>query len=197
MTEEKQVNQNEKDQEAQSTAESQNTVQEHMIPQNTVQEHMIPKSRFDEINSNYKDALKKAEAAEKALKEAQEVRLKEKEDYKALYEQTTSELSELKPKAEQFEAYKETMQALFDAQVEEIPEELRALIPDELSVKQKIDWIAKNKRLLLKPVGPDIGAGQRGAGNSGSSVELTAEQKAVADKFGYTAEEYIKYMDAQ
>jgi DNA repair exonuclease SbcCD ATPase subunit len=186
MTEEKQVNQNEKDQEAQSTAES----------QNTVQEHMIPKSRFDEINSNYKDALKKAEAAEKALKEAQEVRLKEKEDYKALYEQTTSELSELKPKAEQFEAYKETMQALFDAQVEEIPEELRALIPDELSVKQKIDWIAKNKRLLLKPVGPDIGAGQRGAGNSGSSVELTAEQKEVARRFGYTDDEYIKNMDA-
>jgi DNA repair exonuclease SbcCD ATPase subunit len=179
MAENENVENQNGEQEAQTTAES----------ENPEQEHMIPKSRFDEINTHYKDALKKAEAAEKALKEAQEIRLKEKEDYKALYEQTTSELSELKPKAEQFEAYKETMQALFDAQVEEIPEELRALIPDEMSVKQKIDWIAKNKKLLLKPVGPDIGAGQRGAQGGTGSAEITPTMRKGAQVFGLTDEQ--------
>jgi DNA repair exonuclease SbcCD ATPase subunit len=180
MTDDKNINkQDEPGQDAQPAAE----------PKNTDTEHMIPKDRFDEINSRYKEALKKAEAAEKALKEAQEIRLKEKEDYKALYEQTTTELSELKPKAEQFEAYKQTMQALFDAQVEEIPEELRALIPDEMSVKQKIDWIAKNKKLLLKPVGPDIGAGQRGAGSGGGSAEITPTMRKGAQVFGLTDEQ--------
>jgi DNA repair exonuclease SbcCD ATPase subunit len=179
MTDEKQGNQNDQGQTAQSTAES----------QKTEQEHMIPKSRFDEINSSYKDALKKAEAAEKALKEAQEIRLKEKEDYKALYEQTTSELSELKPKAEQFETYKETMQKLLESQIEEIPEELRALIPDELSIKQQIDWIAKNRKMLLKPIGPDIGAGQRGAGSGGGSAEITPTMRKGAQVFGLTDEQ--------
>jgi len=158
--------------------------------------HMIPKERFDEVNARLKEAEKKSLATEKALKEAQEARLKEKEDYKALYEQTTSELSELKPLAEQVESYKETMAKLLEAQIADIPDELQGLIPDELSVKQKIDWIAKNKKLLLKPIAPDIGAGQRGAGSS-SNVQLTPEQREVARRFGYSDEEYIKHLDAE
>lgn len=156
--------------------------------------HMIPKERFDEVNARLKEAEKKALATEKALKEAQEARLKEKEDYKALYEQTTKENSELRPLAEQVESYKMTMATLLEAQIADIPEELQTLIPDEMSVKQKIDWIAKNKKLLLKPIAPDIGAGQRGAGAS-SNVQLTQEERDVAKRFGYTDEEYIKFLD--
>ena len=156
---------------------------------------MIPKERFDEVNSRMKEYEKKLQAQEKALKEAQEARLKEKEDYKQLYEQTTAELSELKPLAEQVETYKETMQYLFESQVADIPEEMRSLIPDELSVKQKLDWIAKNRGLLLKPVAPNIGAGNRGSGASHKTRELTPDEKQVAETFGYTAEEYLKYVD--
>ena len=156
------------------------------------QEYMISKERFDSVNQKYKDEVKAREAAEKALKDAQEIRLKEKEDYKALYEQTTSELSELKPKAEAFDSYRETMGKLLEAQIEEIPEELRGLIPEESTVKQKIDWIAKNKKLLLKPVGPDIAAGVRGAGGADSPVKLSPEEQQTARTFGYTDEEYAK-----
>lgn len=156
---------------------------------------MIPKERFDEVNSRMKEYEKKLQAQEKALKEAQEARLKEKEDYKQLYEQTTAELSELKPLAEQVETYKETMERLFESQVADIPEEMRSLIPDELSVKQKLDWIARNKNLLLKPVAPNIGAGSRGSGASPKTRELTPDEKQVAETFGYTAEEYLKYVD--
>ena len=166
-------------------------------PIKPVQEHMIPKERFDEINQKYKDEVKARTAADKALKDAQEVRLKEKEDYKALYEQTTSELSELKPKAEAFDSYKETMGKLLEAQIEEIPEELRGLIPEEATIKQKIDWIAKNKKLLLKPIAPDIGAGVRGADGKITSVKLTAEEQATARTFGYTDEEYAKNKDKE
>lgn len=157
--------------------------------------HMIPKERFDEVNTRMKEYEKKLQAQEKALKEAHEARLKEQENYKELYERTTAEVSELKPLAEQVEAYKETMTHLFEAQVEDIPEELRSLIPDELSVKQKLDWIARNKNLLLKPVAPNIGAGQRGSGASPKTRELTADEKQVAKSFGYTDEEYLKYVD--
>ena len=61
----------------QSTAES----------KNTEQEHMIPKSRFDEVNQKYQDEAKRRAALEKQIEENQKKRLKEQEDYKALYEQ--------------------------------------------------------------------------------------------------------------
>jgi len=159
-------------------------------PKKTDTDHMIPKERFDEVNQKWKDEVKAREASDKALKEAQTTRLKEKEDYKVLFEQATKELGELKPKAESFDSYKETMKNLFETQKEEIPEELRSLIPEELTVKQKIDWIAKNKKLLLKPVGPDIGAGLRGAGGGDVKLELTPEERQVAKQFGYTDKEY-------
>jgi hypothetical protein len=164
---------------------------------NTDTDLMIPKERFDSVNQKLKDEVRAREAAEKALKEAQEIRLKEKEDYKALYEQTTSELSELKPKAEAFESYKETMSRLLEAQIAEIPEELQELIPDELTVKQKIDWISKNKKLLLKPIAPDIGAGVRGSDGGKTAVKLTPEEQEIARTFGYTDEEYAKHKEKE
>ena len=175
------------DQDTNQTAESENTeTQEEGIK--------IPKYRFDEINEKYKEADKRAQAAEKALREAQEARLKEKEDYKALYEQTTSKLSELEPKAQQLEAYQETLQSVLNAQIADIPEELHALIPEEMSVQQKLAWIARNRAYLMKPAGPDIGAGTRGAGGE-SAYKLTTEEKQAAKLFGLSDEEYVKYKD--
>jgi hypothetical protein len=187
MTEEKQVNQNEKDQEAQSTAES----------QKTEQEHMIPKDRLDQEINRRKQLEEQLAASQKTAKEAEEKRLEEQEQWRELAEKRQEELAALQPKAAVAEEQEKSLSAYLKAQVEEIPEDMRSLIPEQLTTLQKLDWLAVNRSKLLKPIGPDIGAGQRGAGSGGSSVELTAEQKAVADKFGYTAEEYIKYMDAQ
>jgi hypothetical protein len=81
------------------------------------------------------------------------------------------------------------LENVLETQTNEIPEELRGLIPDELSVKQKLDWISRNKTLLLKPVAPDIGAGIRGAG-TGSAVKLSPEQIEMARKTGVSVEDY-------
>jgi chromosome segregation ATPase len=154
---------------------------------------MIPKERFDEVNARMKEFEKQLKAKEEALKKAQTERLEEKEEYKQLYEKATSELSEIKPIAEQIETYKETVARLLEAQVAEIPEELRGLIPDEMSDVSKLNWIAKNKALLMKPIAPDIGAGNRGSGASSKTRSLTPEEKQVAKMFGYSEEEYLKY----
>jgi seryl-tRNA synthetase len=184
MAEDKNINktdeQDEKDQ-GSATAES----------KKAENELMIPKDRFDEINEKYKALSKEIEAKEKALRKAQEERLKEQEDYKRLYEETASRLSELEPKAEQLDAVLETMEALLEAEVQELPEDLRDIIPDELSVKAKLDWLRKHKAKLVKPVGPDIGAGQRGAGSSGS-VTVTPEIKRGAETFGLSEEQMKK-----
>jgi hypothetical protein len=62
------------------------------------------------------------------------------------------------------------------------------LIPEQLTTLQKLDWLAANRSKLLKPIGPDIGAGQRGAG-SGGSVTVTPEIKRVAETFGLSEEQ--------
>ena len=168
----------------QSTAES----------KNTEQEHMIPKSRFDEINQKYQDEAKRRAALEKQIEENQKKRLKEQEDYKALYEQAEGELAELKPKAERLTTYEATLKETLDAAVAEIPENKRTLIPSEYSVDQQLKWISQNRALLSKLSPVDQGAGVRGGGES-KSVELTPEERQIAADYGMTAEEYAKYKD--
>ena len=161
---------------------------------NTDISHMIPKDRFDEVNAQAKEYKRQLEAKDKALKDAQKANLKEKEEYKKLYEQTEIELSKLQPIADQVESWKETMDRVLEAQIEQIPEDMRGLIPDEMTVKQKLDYIARNKARLIKPTAPSIGAGERGAGISNKRA-LNPQEKAVAEKFGYSEDEYRKYMD--
>lgn len=181
MSEEKTVPEqpNTEGNEAQPTAESQKP---------DTNEHMIPKDRFDEVNKKYKDAMKQIEAKEKALRKAQEERLKEQENYKELYEEATSRLSELEPKANQLDSVLETMESLLESEISELPEDLRDIIPDELSVKAKLDWLRKHKAKFLKPSGPDIGAGLRGAG-SGGKIAVTPELRNAADAFGLSDEQ--------
>lgn len=166
----------------QSSAETKNT-----------EDHMIPKARFDEINERLKAAEKRANAAEKAAQKAQEEKLKEQNDYKALYEQTLEQLNKIKPLADKTGVYQETLDTVLNAQINEIPEDMRSLIPDELSTDQKLAWISRNKTLLTKPVGPDIGAGVRGSGNGSQAKPLEGDEKATAKSFGMSDEEYTKY----
>ena len=162
---------------------------------NTDNSHMIPKQRFDEVNARMKEFEKQLKAKEEALQKAQRERLEEKEEYKTLYEKSTAELSEIKPLAEQVESWRETMETLYQAQIADIPEEYLSLIPEDLSVQQRLNWLAKNKALIMKPIAPNIGAGQRGSSGSKSRA-LTPEEQAVAKRFGYSEEEYIKFVDA-
>jgi hypothetical protein len=156
------------------------------------QEHLIPKSRLDEEIQKRKDLEKRLSAMEKAGHEAETKRLKEAEDYKALYEKTAAELSDAKPKAEKLEAYETTLKETLASAIEEIPADRRGLIPDELSTEAQLRWISRNRALLAKSPTFDIGAGKLGGGNNKKTVELTDDQRIFARKTGVTDEEYAK-----
>ena len=168
-----------------------NDAQPAAEPLKTEKDHMIPKARFDEVNAKMKGYEKQLKAKDKALKENQDARLKEIEDYKTLYETAVAEMSELRPKADRVDNWKETLESIYEAQKLEIPEELRTLIPEQLAIDQKLSWIATNKALLTKPSGPDLGAGQRGTGGGKTEQTLTAEEKMAAELFGMTDKEYV------
>lgn len=172
---------------------------EHVEPssaetKNADKELMIPKQRLDEEVQKRKDLEKRLAAQEKAGQEAETKRLKEAQDYKALYEKTAAELSDAKPKAEKLEAYETTLKETLASAIEEIPADRRGLIPDELSTEAQLRWISRNRALLAKSPTFDIGAGKKGGGAQ-KGVELSPEELEVARNFGMSAEDYAKYKD--
>ena len=163
----------------QQTAESKNT------------EIMIPKQRFDEVNEKRKALETRLAEMEKANKEAEEKRLIEKEDFKKLYEDTRGELESLRPKAAVAEESEKTLRSVLDAQVAELPESVRDMVPDG-TTSYKLEWLAKHKAKLMKPAPYDIGAGRTGGG-APDMVTLTPEEMEVAKRFGIKPEDYAKH----
>jgi len=154
--------------------------------------HMIPKNRFDEVNQKYKDAEKRYKALEKAAQDAETKRLKESDDYKALYEKAQATITELQPKADGAESAQATLKEVLEAQIESIPEAKRSLVPVELPTEKQLAWIARNRSLLSKAQPFDIGAGETG-GSGDENVEITDEQKRAAKRVGMSPEDFIKY----
>ncbi|MFA5379184.1 MAG: hypothetical protein WC455_25740 [Dehalococcoidia bacterium] len=162
----------------QQTAESKNT------------EIMIPKQRFDEVNEKRKALETRLAEMEKANKLAEEQRLIEKEDFKKLYEDTRGELESLRPKAAVAEESEKTLRSVLDAQVADLPESVRDMVP-EGTTSYKLEWLSKHKAKLMKPAPYDIGAGKQGGG-APDMVTLTPEELAAAKRTGVKPEDYAK-----
>lgn len=154
-------------------------------------DHMIPKTRLDEEIQKRKNLQEKVDALEAQSKKAEQDRLKEKEDYKGLYETVLKENADLKPKAQVVEDLEKTLKTVLDAQVAELPEQMRTLVPAELTTQQKLNWLSANKSILTKAKPVDIGAGKHGGGE-GKSIDLTDEEKKMATDFGMSFEDYAK-----
>lgn len=152
----------------------------------------VPYTRFEEVNREKNELAKKLKEREDADKADTEKRLAEQNEFKTIADNRAKELAELKPKAAQVEAYEKTLQEVLDAQVKDIPEDKRGLIPDELTTQQKLNWLAKNAAILKAPGSFDIGAGKRGAEGK-TAVTLSPEEIETAKKFGMSAEDYAKH----
>ena len=154
----------------------------------------VPYSRFEEVNREKNELAKRLKEKEDAEKADTEKRLAEQNEFKTIADNRAKELAELKPKAAQVEAYEKTLQEVLDAQVKDIPEDKRGLIPDELTTQQKLNWLAKNAAVLKAPGSFDIGAGKVGADGK-QSKPLEQGELETAARFHMTPEEYAKYQD--
>ncbi len=183
-TKEELAAQKEKEKEAQALAEATKAEKEN--------EHMIPKSRLDEEITKRKELKGRLTAIEVANKKAEEQRLKDNEEYKTLAEKYQAEAETLKPKADIADKQEATLSALLTAQVEDLPENARSMVPEDYTTLQKLDWLATNRAQLMKPLPPDLKAGKRGGGENGS-VDLNSDELALAKAADMTPEEYAKY----
>lgn len=155
-------------------------------------EHQVPISRLNEEIGKRKAMEERLALLEQASKDAETKRLKETEDYRKLYEDAEKELSTIKPRAAIAEESEKTLRTVLESQVAELPENMRGLIPAELSTQQQLQWLSKNKGLLIKPKPQDIGAGKTGGG-APAGTDLTPEEIEVARQFGVKPEDYAKY----
>lgn len=113
------------------------------------QEQMVPMSRFREVideKNKYKDEIDKRDQAEEKRKRKE---LEEQGKYKELLAEKDKELETAGKTKEQLTQYEETVQEILAQELDKIPDDKKALIPDELSTVAKLKYIAKNRALLM------------------------------------------------
>ena len=161
----------------------------------------VPTS-WDQIfqHPRFKELITKASTAEtevvklrKAAADVEAATMVEQGKWKELAEQRQKDLDAALSKAAQVESYEKTLQDTLKTQLEELPADLRGLVPAELTTPQQLTWLSKNKATLMKPVAKDIGAGRKGGNGQGKQIELTAEEQQLAKMYGYTPEEYSHF----
>lgn len=157
-------------------------------------EHTVPISRLNDVLEKNKQLAKTVADIQEANRLAEENRLKEQNDYKSLYEQSQKDLDALKPKAQMADDAQATLQKVLDSRIKELPESSRKFVPSKLSVQDQLEWLSANGAALMKPAGPDIGAGKQGGGapEGTAAANLTNDELVMAKEWGQTPEEYAK-----
>jgi len=138
-----------------------------------------------------KAAAERLSAIEKENQSRLETQLKEQGKYKELAEERANKIAELQPTADKLEAAQATLKLVLAAQIEQIPEDKRSLVPNKLSTEDQLEWISQNRALLSKSKPFDIGAGRQGGTDNGGD-SLTAEELAMCKKMNVKPEDYAK-----
>ena len=138
-----------------------------------------------------KAAAERLSAIEKENQSRLETQLKEQGKYKELAEERANKIAELQPTADKLEAAQATLKLVLAAQIEQIPEDKRGLVPNKLTTEDQLEWISQNRALLSKSKPFDIGAGKQGGTDNGGE-SLTPEELAIAKKMGVKPEDYAK-----
>ena len=171
------------------------TVEPAAEPSTPDSTHMIPKTRFDEVNTRAQRAEAELERIKAEQKAATEKRLAEQQEWQQLAESRGEELANAQAKAAQVEAYEQVMKANIEAELKLLSDHGKSLFPENYSTVEQWNWLQKNRSILMKPEAPPTSSSRGAGGPAGAAVELTAEEQAMARKFGMSAEEYAKYKD--
>lgn len=145
----------------------------------------------------FKQLVADKNKAESELKTLKDKQAEETGNFRTLYETTKSELEIERGKSSRADTLETALKKALEAELAALTPEAKKLVPEKLSVEDRLDWIATNRALLTRQKSQDIGAG---GGRSMQTqkpgkTELSPEEKQVAALFGYSSEEYAKYRD--
>lgn len=145
------------------------------------------------------------EAAENRVKakKAEEQRLKEEADrlaqqgeWQTLAEQRAQELERLKPVSEKAAALEAKIKASNDSRIQQLPEELRSVVPDFDDPVLVSEWLDANLSKLTARTAPALDGGVTGDRGGKGAASLTADELAAAKRMGISPELYAKYKGA-
>jgi len=124
--------------------------------ENNKDDIMIPKKRFDEINNKYKQLAQQIKDLKNEQKPEPEVKEEVKEEPTAKEEVVNPKLEALE---KQVEGFQTVIKEMYDSKLKSVPEEMQELIPEGLTVEQKLSWInkAEEKGLFKKQTNVVIG----------------------------------------
>lgn len=144
------------------------------------QEHMIPKSRFDEINTRYKQVQAQLDELTSAQKAAETKAQEEAGEFRQLYEELKTTHTVMETRNKELEG---VIGELLTSKLAEIPKEFHDLIPDNLLTEAKLSWITKaeEKGLFGKKQQQPVGEQTNGNEYSGVTKEQFAKM-AYADR---------------
>lgn len=151
-----------------------------------------------ELNEMFKERLARQAAQfkaeqEKAAREAEQKRLEEQNEYKPIAEQRKAELEKaetekaqalldvetFKAKAERYEA---VLKKYADEQRKGLPDAVSALL-DKLTVDEQLEWLAKNKSVVVKGQQQVPPPTPRGNNSGKTAEEIEQRTKAVSSTY--------------
>lgn len=155
------------------------------------QDGYVPRSRLNEVIAE-REQLRKERAALLAIQQAEnEKRLQDQQEWQKLAEQYKSELEQVKPLAQRVNEFEEALRNTAAAQIEQLPEDMRPLVPEYDDPRQTLDWLNKNAARLMRQPAPGTDAGVRGDGKNGVAG-LTDAEKAIARRLRISDDDYAK-----
>lgn len=128
-----------------------------------------------------------------SLTETQKKKLEAEGKFQELAEQRAAEIAELQRYKEQAERYEKRFKDSNAARIGQIPEQMRGLVPTELSAEQVAGWLDRNWAMLTQRPAPDIDAGAGGSGGGKKLPKLTDYERALAKAGGVSEEEYAEF----
>ena len=135
-------------------------------------------AQLKRVNAESAGRRKEIDALKAELDKLTTSQLADQQKWQELAQKYQAERDELKPYKAQAESVSETLESLLTAQLADLPDEARVMVGDMPGTAQeKLDWLAKNRSRLLKPLAPAMDAGARGDGSSHANVKLTPEQE--------------------
>lgn len=170
-----------------------NTTPPAAEPQNT--DHMIPKARFDEVNNALKGLRTELDTLKAANLTAETKRLEDDKQWKLLAEQRQAEIVRLTGVEEQFTSVNATLEALLAAQLAELSDDAKAMVPEALSKQEQINWIAKNRQQLTRSTAPSFDAGSRGDRVTPETA-ITADEMPAFKASGMSQKDWNKKKQA-
>lgn len=144
-------------------------------------------SEFEQALKDRLDRQKRSiEAAQAKEREtAEQAKLAEQQQFKALAAKHEARVKELEPLQGKVERLEAAITKRLEQERKGLPKPILALL-DKMDAAEQLDWIVENKAELIKSPAPNINGGEKGNGipSKEERVEALKQQALQSGKYG-------------